>query len=182
MRISGKKIFLRPLHIDDVYGNWWKWFNDKEVTRYMNKGNEKNTPEKQRLFFEKVNRSKYHRVFAICEKLNGVHIGTVGLHDIDVEKKIAQFGIIIGEKNFWKKGIGKEAWSLVIRHGFCDLNLEDISTKIFKKNKASIKIAERLGFSRNNNDEKIIKNGIPEQRINLILKKELWLKSNISDL
>ena len=68
----------------------------------MNKGNEDNTPEKQRLFFEKVNGSKDHRVFAVCENLHGIHIGTVGLHSINYEKKIAQFGIIIGEKKYSK--------------------------------------------------------------------------------
>ena len=180
--IAGSKIYLRPVRIDDVYGNWWKWFNDLEVTKYMNKGNEKNTPEKQRQFFEKVNGSKNYSVFAICEKFSGVHLGTVGLHDIDHEKKIAQFGIIIGEKEFWGRGIGKEAWVMMIEYGFINLKLEHISTKIFNKNVASIKIAKSLGFLSNERNEKIIKNGIPLQRINLMLQKELWLKSKNSDL
>ena len=40
-----------------------EWFNDKEVTKNMNKGYEKNTPQKQLEFFKKMNNSKKDCVF-----------------------------------------------------------------------------------------------------------------------
>ena len=66
MKINEK--FLRSLKIDDVYGRW-QWFNDPEVTKFMNKGKSENTVKKQLNFFNKTNNSKKYSIFAICEKI-----------------------------------------------------------------------------------------------------------------
>ena len=55
IKIIEEKIYLRSTIEKDVYGNWWKWFNDPEVTKYMNKGIVKNTIENQLAFFKKIN-------------------------------------------------------------------------------------------------------------------------------
>ena len=58
---------LRSIERKDVYGNWWKWFNDPDVTAYMNKGQFKNTIEKQLEFYEKIKKSNTDFVLAICD-------------------------------------------------------------------------------------------------------------------
>lgn len=176
MKINGKKIFLRSLNIDDVYGRWWQWFNDPEVTRFMNKGNSENNIKKQLNFFNKTNNSKKFSIFAICEKKLGIHIGTTGLHHIDLANRSAQFGIVIGEKNYWSKGLGSEGWSMMVEYGFNVLKLKSINTKIFSQNISSIKIAEKIGFNiQQVIKEDIFKNNIPYDRTYMDITYEKWL-------
>ena len=175
--IEKENCFLRNIKEKDVYGNWWKWFNDPDVTAYMNKGQIKNTIQKQLEFYKKVAESKNDLVFAICNRKNGQHIGTIGLHDINLKKESAQFGIVIGEKNFWGKGIGSVAWRMMINYGFSDLRLTIIDTTIFAKNIASIKIAKKGGFQTIKllkND--VEKNGKMYDRVYMVLNQNNWKK------
>ena len=114
----------------------------------MNKGYEKNTPQKQLDFLQKMNNSDNDCVLGIFNNKNNQHIGTTAIHNIikDNNIKKAEFGIIIGEKLFWNKGIGQEAWKMMIEYGFNEFNLDFIETAIFVKNKSSLKIAEKVGF------------------------------------
>ena len=174
----GKKIFLRPVKEEDVYGRWWQWLNDPEVTRYLNKGHEENTVEKQLCFFRKINNDK-NAVFAICDISTNAHIGTTGIHDMTFieNKKIGYFGILLGEKGYWRKGIGREAWTMVINYAFESLQLDLIETKIFYENLVSRHIAQELGFqSVRILKREFIKNSQAIDRLLLRLDKARWAK------
>ena len=108
IKVFGNHISLRTLHESDAVSNWWKWFNDKDVTKYMNKGHEENTPEKQLNFLKKVQLSNKDCVLGIFYNKNNKHIGTTAIHNIRYDKNFRKgnFGIIIGEKFFWGKGFG----------------------------------------------------------------------------
>ena len=172
-----KKINLRSIKQEDVYGNWWGWFNDPEVTLYMNKGVKNNTIEDQLAFYNKVVSSDNNLVLAICDHKTNKHIGTTGLHNISWLRGNAQFGIIIGEKDYWGVGVGSKAWRMIINYGFENLKLKLIDTKIFSKNLASIKIAEKCGFQTIKllkND--VEKNGKMYDRVYMVLNQNNWEK------
>ena len=80
--INSKNISLRKLNHQHAVGRWWEWFNDKEVTKNMNKGYEKNTPQKQLEFLKKMNNSKKDCVLGIFINENNQHIGTTAIHNI----------------------------------------------------------------------------------------------------
>ena len=99
------------------------------------------------------------------------------LHDIDWITGSAQFGIIIGEEDYWGKGIGTEAWSLFTDFGFSKLKLKLIKTKIFKENSPSLKIAKKCGFKEIALLQKdVSKNGGHFDRYLLELTKIAWEK------
>ncbi len=172
-----KKILLRSIKKEDVYGNWWRWFNDPEVTLYMNKGVKNNTIEDQLAFYTKVVSSDNNLVLAICDYKTNKHIGTTGLHNISWLQGKAQFGIIIGEKDYWGMKVGSRAWRMIINYGIENLNLKSIDTKIFSKNLASIKIAEKCGFQ----IIKLLKNDVEKNskmydRVYMVLNQKNWKK------
>lgn len=146
--IQGEQIYLRSPTETDVQGRWWQWLNDPDVTAHMNKGQVVNTMQRQMEFFNKMKSSDSDCVFAICCSQTHQHIGTTAIHNIHMDGglKVGSFGILIGEKNFWGKGIGSEVWTLVITEAFDNLNLDAIHTKIFSSNVASLRIAEKVGF------------------------------------
>lgn len=170
-------ISLRQLNRKDVFGPWWEWFNDKEVTKFMNKGHQKNSPQMQLKFYEKMEHSNSDCVLGIFYNKDNKHIGTTAIHDIrnDLGTRKGNFGIVIGEKYFWGKGIGTKAWKMMVDYAFMKLNLDIVETLIFDSNKASLKVAKKLGFEKKeikSND--LIKDGETIDRIFLTIDKKKW--------
>ncbi len=147
--IDGNGFYLRELKLSDVEeGNWHAWFNNPEITVFQNKGIFPNTREKQKQYFDYLATSNHDVVLAIIDKSSGMHIGNVGLHQIDWVHSSAELGIVIGEKEAWGKKIGKEAWQLITNYGLNTLNLHRIYAQIVEGNIASCKSAEAAGFKR----------------------------------
>lgn len=145
--ICGQKVILRGLEKEDVRGSWFNWFNNSEVTKYMERGIYPNTREGLTEFYHRVaHGNTSDLVLAIIWKNNGKHIGNIGLHKIDPVHRKAEFGIVIGEKNYWGRGAGQEATSLITRHGFDKLNLHKIYLGVRSDHKAGIQAYSRAGF------------------------------------
>src|SRR4030042_3787654 len=104
--IKGKKIYLRLFKESDIR-KWYKWFNDEEATCWMDKRRFPNTPEKQKEFLKRINNSDTDIQLAIINRKNDVLIGTVGLHKIDIVHRNADISIIIGERTYHGRKLGK---------------------------------------------------------------------------
>ncbi len=151
-----KNITLKIYNKSNVLNGSWKWLNDKKITALMDKGYKKNTYDDQLDYFNNIIRSKKDILFAIYFK--DKHIGNVGLHKINFKNKTAQFGILIGDRKYQNKGIGKVVWYEVINFAFKKLNFKKIFTMIVTKNIPSIKIAKKLGFIKMKKKIFLIKN------------------------
>lgn len=144
--LETKEIALRELQRGDLAGRWYTWLNDAAVTRWQNKGILPNTREKQTAYFEAVSNSSSDVVLAIIHRKSGTHIGNVGLHRIDWVHRSAEIGIMVGEKKFWGKGYGRQAWQLMTEYAFKKLNLHRLFAWILEENLPSLKAAEASGF------------------------------------
>ena len=145
--LRGERCYLRPLERSDLDGGWRHWLNDPEVTRYMFHGSFPTSAEANESFYQQVTApSEADLVLAIVAVDGEVHVGNVGLHRIDWINRSAEFGIVIGEPEHWGKGIGGEATSLIIEHGFNRLNLHRIWLGVFAEHEAAVKLYERIGF------------------------------------
>ena len=152
-----QNVVLKIYNKSNVLNGSWKWLNDDRVTALMDKGQKKNTLEDQLAYLKKITNSKEDILFAIY--FNKKHIGNVGLHQISLEKKTAQFGILIGNTNYHNKGIGKHVWLAIIEFAFYELKIRKIYTMIVANNIASKKIAENLGFKKMKKKYFLVKNG-----------------------
>jgi len=144
--LHGKTIYLRPLKESDADGNYPSWFNDLEVCKYNDHGFVKNTPEMTLEYIKSVKESQDKRVFAIIDKETEKHIGNISLQKINFTYKNAEIAIIIGEKDYWGRGIGKEAWELVMTYGFKTLNLHRLYCGTHEENKGMQKVALLCGM------------------------------------
>ena len=115
--LIGKEIYLRELNEDDL-DRWYRWFNDKEVTKYLIHSVFPNSREKQEQFLRKINTSSRMLQLGIIEKKSDELIGVVSIRDIDWIRRSGDIGIVIGEKRCWKRGLGLEAMGLMIHHAF----------------------------------------------------------------
>jgi RimJ/RimL family protein N-acetyltransferase len=91
------------------------------------------------------NISKSHN-YSIIDLENDQLIGNCGFIQIDNLNQSGEVGIFIGDKNYWNKGYGTEALSLLLDYGFKALNLHNIFLKVYGYNKRAIKSYEKIGF------------------------------------
>ena len=84
--------------------------------------------------------------YAIVLKPNNQHIGNIKLDFHDSISNVSELGILIGNKNFWGKGIAKDACNLVLDYGFNVLKLRKIFLAVFENNVAAIKLYKSIGF------------------------------------
>lgn len=85
-------------------------------------------------------------MFAICDKSTNRHIGNIKLDNFDWISHTCELGVLIGEKDFWGKGIGTEACTLAIQYAFNILNIRKVLLAVYATNIGAIKVYEKLGF------------------------------------
>jgi RimJ/RimL family protein N-acetyltransferase len=83
-------------------------------------------------------------IIADCEKDRC--LGHVGLYHIDYRIRSAEFAILLGDKNVWRKGIGEKATRYIVDYGFSMLNLNRISLTVLEENNTARKLYRKVGF------------------------------------
>lgn len=146
--LEGKQIFLRPLLDSDAYGKYPYWLNDPVVCA----GNRHAIwPYSSSQALEYIRESQNKRdelILAIVTKADNMHIGNCSLRNINQSVHMAEVAILLGEKEYWGKGIGREAVALLIRHAFNTLNLNRVYFSTPASNIGMCKIGDALGMSR----------------------------------
>lgn len=144
--IVGKNIYLRLLESGDADGNYRNWFNDEEVCG----GNSHHVfPQNIEDIKEYITTSRSSRnnlILAIILQDGNRHVGNIALQNINTVVHSAELSIVIGEKTHWGMGIGKEAFKLMCKHGFDEMNLSRIGCGTFETNIGMIKVAESVGM------------------------------------
>lgn len=121
------------------------WANDESLHHLIMR-NSRVEAKTHEVWYEELLKSKDKIVFAIQKKDTGIHIGNVGFYSYSQEHQRAEFWILIGNKNEWHKGYGKEAVQLMLKYGFDQLLLNRIFLNVNVSNIAAKKLYEKFGF------------------------------------
>ena len=124
--LIGKRMYLRGLEKKDLEGNWFRWFNDQDSTKFTRHGIFPNTYEKQVSFFESLSKRTDEITLGMADIETDFHFGVISLQKIDWINRNAEIALIVGEKEYQKSGYGLEAMCLMIDHGFKRVNLHKI--------------------------------------------------------
>ena len=143
---------IRPLEINDAYTSV-QWRNDPEVFRYtgtiyLNEIKIESELEWIRKAIENNNAGKDYRC-AILD--DGKYIGNIYLTDI--HDGIATYHIFIGNKDYWGKGVAKQASLLLLQYAFQQLHLDSVHLRVKKKNINAYMLYKRIGFNEYGEDE-----------------------------
>lgn len=146
--LEGENFYLRNLSKEDINGSYIHWFDDSEVCKMNSHHRFPNSQESMIKYIESVNNYSDKLVLAIINKDDKAHIGNVSLQNINYINRSAEFAIIIGEKKYWGKGVGKQCGKLIIEHGFSELNLHRMHCGTLCENYGMINLAKSLGFKK----------------------------------
>jgi len=145
INIVGDQVALGPVK-RDLLPLYQKWFNDFEVTRTLLVQMRSMTLEAEEAWFDRITKSQRDVVFTIYERATMRPIGNTGLHNIDHFNRIADFGMLIGEKDCWGKGYGTESTALMLDYAFNGLGLHNVMLNVFDYNQRGIRAYTRAGF------------------------------------
>jgi aminoglycoside 6'-N-acetyltransferase len=143
-------IVLRPLTEDD-WDILHKWNSDPEVLFYS----DGNTDGYGMEMVKKIYRGVCEHAFCFMIEYDGKSIGETYLQEMNLErilrklpgKDLRRIDIMIGEKEFWGKGLGTEAVGMLVDFGFKEEHADAIfGCGVDKVNVRSFKMFRKLGF------------------------------------
>lgn len=179
--IVGENIRLRAIEREDI-PCFLRWMNDPEVTQFLLISSPLSKAMEEK-WFERQQEipPQQGQVLAIEVFENGgwVHIGNTGLHDVDAVSRNAEFGIVIGEKDYWNRGYGRKAANLTLQHGFDNLNLHRIYLYVYETNPRGYSCYEAAGFKKEGVlREAVYKNGTYLDLIVMSVLHSEWTEMN----
>ncbi len=152
--INGNNIYLRKVCIDDVNEKYHHWMNDYEVTKFTESYFFPSTKEDLEEYINAKQKDRNCIFLAIIFQENHQHIGNIKLGPINWIHRLADIGIIIGEKEYWGNGLAVESIRLVSDYAFSRLNLHKLTAGCYIDNIGSGKAFEKAGFIKEGTREK----------------------------
>jgi RimJ/RimL family protein N-acetyltransferase len=121
------------------------WLNDLEVLENLQLYAAVINAETEQ---EAITKLAREHNYSIIDKESDAPIGVCGFNALDQLNQTGEVGIFIGNKDFWGRGYGSEALSLLLDYGFRALNLHNIMLTVYSPNKRALACYEKLGFKR----------------------------------
>ena len=146
MKINGERIYLRPVKVADARMEYVRWLNDPEVNQFLEIRFVRHTLPALKKYIAKVLKNPDTIFLAIILKDGYKHIGNIKLGPIDKNHKLAEIGIMIGDKNSWGNGYATDAIKLLTDYAFNELKLHKIIAGAYENNIGSVKAFLKLGF------------------------------------
>ena len=110
--LQGLRLSVRPFIASDVGSAYLGWLNDPEVTRFSNQRFKRHDAISALTYLTTFDGSD-NRFLLVCDTESARPIGTLTVY-ASRPHGTADIGIMIGERKVWGKGIGAEAFCLVL--------------------------------------------------------------------
>lgn len=121
------------------------WLNDPEVVRYSEQRHRMHTFESCRDYWHSFAGTPHH-FWAILVSAGSLgHIGNINAY-VDEKNRLADAGILIGEKAAWGQGYGLEAWIAVCKHLLNEEGIRKVTAGTMAVNKGMWRIMEKSGM------------------------------------
>ena len=144
--MKGRKVVLREKRMEDVVADY-AWKSDIQLARLDA------VPPLEMPFvhFSLTYKEELHRPdprshrFAI-DTLEGKHIGNCMYYGLDTEQQETEVGILIGDPQYWSKGYGTEAMTMLLDHLFQNMNMKRVYLHTLDWNTRAQKSFKKCGF------------------------------------
>lgn len=144
--MKARKIQLRQeIFATDAY-KIADWLEDKEVSKYLNE--HQNVSKSIREVLQRISMPILTHLF----NQNGSFFvilddhQPIGFLRLIPKGKLAEMVIVIGDKEKWGLGFGKNAIIQGLSHAFCSWRVDRVIAKINFKNERSIRVFSKVGF------------------------------------
>lgn len=110
--VRGEKVIVRLFQEEDITDRYVSWLNDKDVNRFSNQRFREHS-RASCLQYWKTFENASALFLAILSSTDGSMIGTMTVY-FNMHHAVADMGIMIGAKEVWGTGVGRDAWAAVM--------------------------------------------------------------------
>ena len=142
-RMIGERVYLSPISMENI-DDFMRWINDPDIAHTTTFHSRVISLIQETEFVESL--AKSGNIFSIVTQKDDKVIGNCSFFGIDETNRIAEVGIMIGEKDYQSKGYGAEALRLLVKFGFENRNYNNINLHVCSFNKRGIACYEKVGF------------------------------------
>jgi RimJ/RimL family protein N-acetyltransferase len=178
-KIFYKDIYLQSLNLRNINKNYYNWLNNKFINKYLECRFLKHSKASSLNYIKKINRSKNNLLFGIFYKDN--HIGNIKISINKIHKR-GTIGLLIGDRNFMRRGYGSSAVICLSNFAFRYLGLTRIFIGLYKKNLTSLYCFQKAGYLLEAEIKNYwISNNKSDNHIIMSLNKNFFLKNKYPD-
>ena len=138
------RISLKILRPSDVTPRYVSWLSDPLVTRYSDNQYRHVSLSSQKEYVQFCIENPSIMLWGIY--FEHLHIGNVALDNLNFRHSRAEVTYLIGDPNFWGKGIASYAVRFVIGYADKVLGLYKLIAGVAEPNVASIRVLTKCGF------------------------------------
>lgn len=166
---AGDKVVLRSKRMEDAKADY-HWRIDPELaTLDATRPITITLKEYMRYHRDDLQFPSPRSVRLAIETLEGRHIGNCMYYDIDTELAQAEFGIMIGDNEYWNGGYGTDAVRTMLRHVFTSTWLNRIYLHTLVSNERAQRAFTKAGFV---SEREVRKDGFDFLRMEI--NRERW--------
>lgn len=123
-----------------------KWFRDPEVNQFLNGGELPITLEYEENYISNMYKMEKKLQLGIYHRQDQDLIGTAGIHEINNTHLQGNFGIAIGNKEYWGRGYGTQTLTALLNWAFNQRGLRGITLTVLGNNPRARQCYENCGF------------------------------------
>ncbi|MBM3993196.1 MAG: GNAT family N-acetyltransferase [Planctomycetes bacterium] len=121
------------------------WLNDPEVVRFSEQRHRRHTMESCRDYWWSFENSPHFFWAITLRDGSAAHIGNITAH-VDPPNRVADVGILIGERKVWGRNYGSEAWEAVCEYLLNDAGIRKVTAGTMADNHGMLGIMRKTGM------------------------------------
>lgn len=140
--IRTSRLTIEPFGDQHPIGLLVDWLNDREVVRYSDQRHMTHTLETSSAYYKSFAGTPNH-YWAILS--NNVMIGTITAY-VDEPNSVADIGILVGNKMYWRSGYGSEAFKGVVNWLITCCGVRKVTAGAMAENMAMCNVMLKSGM------------------------------------
>jgi ribosomal-protein-alanine N-acetyltransferase len=144
--LNTERLLLEPLKLKHATEKYASWLNDPEVYKYLESRGGQTIVSINEFINKQITNKVY--IWAIIDKALDVHIGNIKIDPINNTHKYGEYGILIGDKDYWGKGLMLTSIKAILKFADYILGIVRVQATVITTNDRSIKLLERCGFKK----------------------------------
>lgn len=145
LQLDGDKVYLRPLGNADISEQYLRWLNDEQINRYSERRGKNYTLKDLHNYIDEANTSFNLLQLGIFISQDSSHVGNISLRITNIGARVAEVATLIGETDYWGRGIIVDAAKTLIHFAFQKIKLRKITLGNYSLNRASTFKSKQLG-------------------------------------
>ena len=144
MKLTTDRLHLRTFEEADVTEQYLGWLKDSEVTRFSNQRFKHHSIESC-LAYQRSFHGSANSFLLIIHQRDDTPIGTMTIYR-SPQHGTADIGLMLGNRAYWRQGLGLEAWSRVVQALLGESGLRKVTGGTARPNTGMVKIMEQSGM------------------------------------